>query len=139
MATATELFPWAEKYKIGILFVDVQHKQLVDIINRLHGAMAAGKGKDQLDATLQELIRYTKSHFSAEEKILRSHLYPDLKAHHEEHERLTAAVVEFRRKLANNKIGLSIGVMDFLKDWLGNHILGVDKKYAPFLKSQGVI
>jgi hemerythrin len=138
MATATVLFPWSEKYQVGIGFVDTQHKQLVDIINRLHQAMATGKGKDQLETTLQELIQYTKAHFAAEEKVLESHSYPDFPAHHAEHERLTSVVEEFRRKLANKEVALSVGVMDFLKDWLGNHILGVDKRYAPFLKSQGV-
>jgi len=138
MATATVLFPWSEKYQVGIGFVDTQHKQLVDIINRLHEAMATGKGKEVVGKTLEELIRYTKAHFAAEEKVLQSNAYPDFPAHHAEHERLTSVVVEFQQKLANNEVGLSVGVMGFLKDWLGNHILGVDKKYAPFLKSQGV-
>ena len=138
MAAATVLFPWSDKYQVGIGFVDTQHKQLVDIINRLHEAMATGKGKDWVGKTLEELIRYTKAHFAAEEKVLQSHSYPDFPAHHAEHERLTSVVIEFQQKLAKNEIGLSVGVMGFLKGWLGNHILGVDKKYAPFLKSQGV-
>jgi hypothetical protein len=32
----------------------------------------------------------------------------------------------------------AIEVMEFLKDWLGKHILGSDKKYGPFLNAQGV-
>ena len=140
MATATAaLFPWSEKYRVGIGLVDGQHKQLVDIINQLHQAMASGKGKDVLCKTLEDLIKYTKSHFAAEEGVLQKHGYPDFPAHHAEHERLTGIVVDFHQKLMSNQIGLSVNVMDFLRDWLGNHILGVDKKYAPFLKTQGVV
>jgi len=34
---------------------------------------------------------------------------------------------------------ITVEVMNFLKDWLNNHIIGTDKKYGPFLNSKGVI
>lgn len=37
-----------------------------------------------------------------------------------------------------NQVGLTGEVMDFLKDWFMNHIMGVDQKYAPYLNSRGV-
>jgi len=33
---------------------------------------------------------------------------------------------------------LSLEVMNFLKDWLMNHIQGSDKKYGPYLNSHGI-
>ena len=33
---------------------------------------------------------------------------------------------------------ISIEVMNFLKDWLSNHILGSDKRYGPFLNGKGL-
>ena len=134
-----ELFPWSEKYQVGIGFVDAQHKRLVDIINRLHQGMLAGHGKETVGKTLEELIRYTKAHFAAEEKVLDSCGYPGFPAHRTEHERLTHVVLEFQQKLMSNQLGLSVNVMDFLKDWLGQHILGVDKTYVPHLKGKGVM
>jgi hemerythrin len=32
----------------------------------------------------------------------------------------------------------SMEVMEFLKNWLNDHILGTDKKYGPHLASKGV-
>jgi hemerythrin len=140
MATApNDLFPWSQKYQVGIGFVDAHHKQLVGIINRLHHAMHAGKDKDVLGKTLEELIHHTKSHFAAEEKVLQSSGFPEFPAHRAEHERLAYTVLEFHQKLMNNEIGLTLNVMDFLKDWLGQHILHVDMKYAPYLKKRGVM
>jgi len=37
MATATALlFPWSDTYSVQIGIVDVQHKNLVNIVNQLH-------------------------------------------------------------------------------------------------------
>ena len=137
-APQQELFPWSEKYQVGITFADVQHKQLVDIINRLHQAVVDGKGRMVIGRTLDELIRYTQAHFAAEEKVLQSCGYPDFVALHSEHERLAYAVLEFYQKLMGNEVGMNTYSLGFLKDWLGEEILDVDMKFAPFLKGKGV-
>jgi hemerythrin-like metal-binding protein len=132
------LFPWSEEYYVGIDFADVQHKQLVDIINRLHQALVNGEGRTVIGRTLNQLIRYTKAHFAVEEKILQSCGYPDFLAHRMEHECLTYAVFEFYQKLMSDDVCMTAHSVDFLKDWLGEEILNVDKKFAPFLRSKGV-
>jgi len=33
---------------------------------------------------------------------------------------------------------VNVDLLNFLKSWLQNHILGTDKKYAPFLNGKGV-
>jgi hemerythrin len=137
-APQEDLFPWSEKYQVGITFADVQHKQLVDIINRLHQALVEGKGRVEMGRTLDELIRYTQAHFAAEEKVLQSCGYPDFVAHHSEHERLAYAVLEFYQRLMSHEMVMTTNAVDFLKDWLGEEILDVDMKYAPFLKGKGV-
>jgi len=139
MATATALlFPWSETYSVKIGVVGMQHKNLVNIVNELHQAMVGGKGKEILGQSLTSLIKYTQFHFSTEEKLMQSHHYPDYLAHKAEHEQLTNTVLDFQRKFQSNEIGLTVEVMDFLKDWLGKHILGSDKKYGPYLNSKGV-
>jgi hemerythrin len=139
MATATaQLFPWSDTYSVNIGIIDMQHKNLVSIINDLHQAMAAGHGKDQLGKILSNLIKYTQVHFKTEEKFMESHHYPEYESHKSEHDHLTKTVLDFQRKFQMNEIGLTIQVMEFLKDWLSKHILGCDKRYSPFLNAQGV-
>jgi hemerythrin len=133
-----DLFPWSEKYQVGIAFADVQHKQLVDIINRLHQALVGGKGRMVVGKSLDELIRYTRAHFAAEEKVLQSCGYPDLPAHHAEHELLAYTVLELYQKLMSNETGMTAQAVAFLKDWLTEEILDADLKFAPFLKGKGV-
>jgi hemerythrin len=138
VTTPPLLFPWSEIYSVKIGIVDTQHKNLVNILNELHQAMVGGHGKDKLGQVLSNLIKYTQVHFATEEKLMQAHGYTDFPAHKAEHDQLTSRVLEYRRKFLANEIGLTVEVMDFLKDWLSKHILGSDKKYAPFLNAKGV-
>jgi hemerythrin len=38
----------------------------------------------------------------------------------------------------SHEMVMTTNAVDFLKDWLGEEILDVDMKYAPFLKGKGV-
>jgi hemerythrin-like metal-binding protein len=136
--TTAVLFPWTNAYSVQIGIIDSQHKVLIDLINDLHRAMMARSGKEQIGSTLAGLLKYTKSHFSAEEGILLSNQYPDFSNHKVEHERFIQTIQDFQGKFQRGEIALTIEVMDFLKDWLSKHIMGVDKKYVPHLHSKGV-
>ena len=132
------LFNWSNNYSVGVLEIDSQHKVLVGLINDLHDGMKQGKGKEALGGVLAELVRYTVYHFGFEEKILEGAKYPDLVEHKRTHKDLVAQVQKIKSDYEAGKTVLSMEVMSFLKDWLGNHILGTDKKYSSHLNSKGV-
>lgn len=137
MEIMSEFFPWnKELYSVGVDIIDEQHKKLFSLINKLFDAMKIGKGSSMVGSILDELIEYTKNHFSAEEDYMAKCNYPELKTHRELHIKLTEDIGKIKSKLANNpNSNLSIQTMDFLKDWLNQHIQGVDKKYAPYMKN----
>jgi len=133
MLTETEknvIFPWREAYSVGMPEIDEQHKGLIRLINNLQNAMMEGNGKSVVSGILDDLVRYTHSHFTFEEAVLRRGGYSQLAAHCEEHKRLTAQVIELRDKFKAGKVTISMEVMKFLKDWLAEHILSRDKAYA---------
>ena len=139
MATPSNvLFPWNDSYSVNIGIIDAQHKQLVGAINELHLAMSEGRAKDQLGQILSKLVNYTKGHFATEEKLMESRGYADYAAHKAEHDRLTSTVTDFQRRFMSNEVGLTLEIMEFLKNWLAKHILGSDRKYSPFLNAKGV-
>jgi hemerythrin len=139
MAAATTLFlPWIDAYSVGIGVIDMQHKNLVTIINDLHQAMVSGHGKEELGTILSSLVTYTQVHFKTEETFMESHHYPEAGAHKTQHQQLTRTVLDLQRRFQKNEVGLTVDVMDFLKNWLSKHILGTDKRYSPFLNSKGV-
>ncbi len=132
------LFVWNDSYSTGIREIDAQHKKLVDILNALYDAMSKGQGNQALGKLLDELIKYTVVHFATEERLFKLHGYPDTLAHKREHDELASKVLQLQKDFAAGKVSLSMQVASFLKNWLTNHILGADKKYAPFLSSKGV-
>jgi hemerythrin len=132
------LITWNESFAVNIKQIDEQHKGLVELVNSLHDAMKAGKGNDVMGPILSDLMRYTAIHFSTEEKLFEQFAYPENLRHKMEHDDLTSKVKAFSNDFRSGKLSVTIEVMHFLRDWLRNHILGSDLKYAPFLKNKGV-
>ena len=56
-----------------------------------------------------------------------------------EHERFVEKIESFIRDYQANKLGLSIELMTFLKDWLTNHIMITDKKYTAVFNENGIV
>lgn len=139
MATQTAvLFPWREAYSVHIEIVDSQHKTLVNTFNELHAAIVTGMSREHLGTILSSLIKYAQEHFKTEERLMISTQYPDFPNHKAKHEYFTKTVLDFEAAFMRNEVGLSGEVMEFLKDWFMKHIMGVDQKYAPYLKSKGI-
>jgi len=131
-------FEWKDSYQTGIAKIDGQHRKLVDYLNELYDAMQAGKGKEALDDVFQGLLNYTKTHFAAEEGLMKLYRYPDYETHKDVHDKLAAHVQTLYQQFQAGTISSPIQITNFLKDWLSKHILGTDQKYAPFLKTKGV-
>lgn len=132
------LINWNENLSVKIKSIDDQHKKLITMLNNLHDAMREGKGKEKIGPVLDELVSYTKYHFSYEEDLLKKAGYMELSAHKREHTALTDRVTELQTKFKSGNVAITIETMTFLKDWLNGHILGTDRRYSDFLISKGV-
>lgn len=129
-----ELIKWTDQYKLDIKEIDNQHYGLVIIINELFTLMSEGKAKDKLNDIFDHLTDYTRKHFSTEELVLYKYAYPDLEQHKGEHKKFIEKLEGFKNDFLNKKITISLEVLNFLKDWLLNHILISDKKYAEHVR-----
>ena len=132
------LMTWSDQLSVNIKQVDSQHMKLVELLNNFHEAMKMGKGKETMGKTFSDLLDYTAYHFSAEEDLLKKHDYPAFPGHKKEHEALTKKVTELNQRFSRGDLAITIDTMTFLKNWLSDHIMGSDKKYATFLNGKGV-
>ena len=131
------LFTWNSMYATGIPTIDNQHKKLVELLNALFDGMKSGQGDQAAGKTLDELIKYTITHFSTEEQLFKKYGYPETEAHKKEHENLKTQALKLQSDYRSGKAQITMDVANFLRDWLKNHILQTDKKYAPFLIAKG--
>ena len=135
---AKDYVEWKQEYSVGIDSIDQQHRKLLNLINQLQTAITHSTGEEFEREALDELVDYTKTHFSYEEGLMEENDYPDFKPHKEQHKKM---VEEVERVLAQYQLDQETAMqnaVDFLKGWLINHINGTDKQYSEFLINKGV-
>jgi hemerythrin len=132
------LFEWNNLYGVNVRQIDQQHRRLVDMVNDLDDSIRTGNDDAVLKETLKKLLDYTAYHFVYEEKLLKQHDYSDLARHREEHNTLLWRVLDLRARYEAGEGVKASEVLDFLTQWLKNHILNSDKKYEAFLNFKGV-
>lgn len=136
----SELFiEWDDKYKVNIIEIDAQHKRLFAIYNNLIDAMYQGVGVKELGTALNELLDYTIVHFMTEEGYMEKYRYPELESHRAAHKAFRERVYNLHKDFSEGKPVLTAEVVEYLRDWLKQHVLNVDQRYAPYLKRAGAV
>jgi hemerythrin-like metal-binding protein len=132
------LLTWDQSFSVGIRSIDDQHAALFDSLNELHAAMMKGREKLVTGRLLEDLLAYTRGHFSAEELMLAKAKYPDLAEHCAKHQNLAAQVAEYAERSKRGEAALSVPLIHFLRDWLTNHIQHEDRAYSSWLLQAGM-
>ncbi|MCX8069707.1 MAG: bacteriohemerythrin, partial [Thermodesulfovibrionales bacterium] len=134
-----QFIEWSDVFKVNINKIDEQHRELFRLINGLYDAWKGKKSKDTILSLLNGLINYTATHFKTEEDYFQQYGYPETSTHMEAHKALVKQALELKEKFEKGQISIDIETMNFLKNWLNNHILKIDKKYSNYLNSKGVV
>ena len=129
---------WGPNFSVGIREIDEQHEKLVSMVNKLYAAYQMGKDRDVASMLLDELINYTIYHFNTEERYFDQFGYPEAESHKRIHEELAKKVLRFKDRLDRGETGVARELLNFLKDWLSNHICITDKRYSSFFHEKGL-
>jgi methyl-accepting chemotaxis protein/hemerythrin len=129
---------WDSSFATGISKYDQQHKVLFNMVNDLADAMQQKKSKDAIGRVLNGLAEYTINHFADEERSFAQSHYPEETQHKALHKKLLDQVTELIGKFNAGEPLIAQDVINFLQDWLINHIKGTDKKYGPHLNKNGI-
>ena len=132
------LFTWDKSYSVGVLKIDSQHALLFAILNDLHTAMMKGQAQSLTGPLLHQLADYAQSHFSTEETMMAVADYPGLADHKIKHRELAKQVDDYILRYDKGDITLNLKLLDFLSEWLTNHIRKVDMDYSACLLRHGV-
>lgn len=122
---------FTDEFRTGIELIDTEHQELFHIIERANNLVKSfvADSYDEIMSILEELKNYTKNHFADEEEYMESIHYEGLEAQKRAH----AAFIERLEQIDIYKIDENpqqylSELLDFLLNWLVNHILYSDKK-----------
>ncbi|MGQ1890731.1 bacteriohemerythrin [Thermophagus sp. OGC60D27] len=130
------MIKWKSDYSVNQPNIDQEHQSLFRMLNQFYQGIKDGSSKERLAQLIKGLLEYAQNHFSHEERFMQSIGYPRLQTHRKEHHAFIQKVNEFYDKYSSGRLILSLEVTGFIKDWITNHILNEDKKYADFVLSQ---
>ncbi len=127
---------WNKEYNINISIIDVDHKRFVDIVNKAIIAKQGGKSPEEIQEILNEMIQHAKTHFKTEETYMKEFNYPEYQCHIEEHRDFSLRTNAYLDRVINGDCNIANEILEYLKQWLINHIQGTDKKYLQcFIKN----
>lgn len=126
------MYEMKPEYFTGIELIDDEHKQLFSYANEAYNLLQEEFTPDKYDNIshiLEELRDYTKKHFADEEAYMESINYKRLFTQKIQHQQFIEKLDELDTEHlgeVDDQDSQIRGILDFLTDWLVNHILHVD-------------
>jgi hemerythrin-like metal-binding protein len=99
--TARALKPivWTASFEMGDDGVDAEHRQFIEIVNRLTASIRDNAETSTIAALCDEMVAHSQSHFRSEEAAMARYGYEDVEAHRRDHERLLVEIAQVSREI----------------------------------------
>src|ERR1039457_6723893 len=130
---------WTSGMSVDVKLLDNDHKKLAILINDLHDGVMTGCAREPLDRIFDEIVAYSRTHFSNEERLLEEAGYSGAAAHKHEHSHKIDLVRMMQARFSRGAtLADDLEVLNQLRDWLVNHIQDSDQEFVAHLKAAGV-
>jgi hemerythrin len=131
-------FVWTERYSVNVKILDDHHKKLFALLDQLHQALLERRGREVIGEVIDELLDYTRYHFTEEEKKMETAKCSGIAAQKKAHQDFVKELKNYKEKLDNGMGAfITTNVMKTLNDWLVNHIGRLDKLYSESMNAAG--
>jgi diguanylate cyclase (GGDEF)-like protein/hemerythrin-like metal-binding protein len=118
---------WNEGLSLGVKALDDDHKNLLNIINKLSLAISNDEAQNFIESIFEDLHNYAIDHFHREEELLKKCNCKKLDEHIKQHREFSSKIPELKANLSHSKDSSTAQeVSFFLTDWLFNHIIEED-------------
>jgi hemerythrin-like metal-binding protein len=134
-----EVFTWLPECSVGVKEIDEQHKQLISIMNTLFNSIDDLVGEKTLKDIINQIVAYAQYHFATEEKYFDLFNYEHTEEHKASHKKLLAHVSNFLSLPHKSIKQASLDLLDYLQDWMNEHLLYEDKKYTKCFNEHGLV
>jgi hemerythrin-like metal-binding protein len=118
--------------------IDEEHKKFIDIINKATYVQQYDDSPRAISEVLVEMTAYALEHFNTEETYMINFKYYDYKSHKDEHNNFSKIISNYCIKLMDGEFEIIDEILEYLKQWLVNHIQVTDKKYVVCFNGNGL-
>ena len=129
---------WEDKYSVGVVEIDDQHKRMFTTINELLDSIKTGTTENHIGNVVDSLIKYKIFHFATEEKYFKEFNYEGAASHIAKHQEFNRKLFLLKEKYPTPNAEFAYELIDFLEDWLINHLMVVDQQYVTCFKEHGL-
>lgn len=135
-----DFITWDQSFSVDVKLIDAQHKKLFSILNKLYGVVNKAEGEaEPLENIILELAAYVDFHFKTEERYFEEFGCEDMEEHIRQHKFYEEKIREFNDKYKKGEESVGAEIMNFLKDWISNHIKIKDKEYTGCFHEHGLL
>jgi hemerythrin-like metal-binding protein len=115
------LLHWEDRYSVGIAAVDHEHKELIELVNRLYDQATAQREKEAVIGFFGDLFMAVSAHFALEERFMRERGYDQLTQHKNDHERLLDEIRDIMEDFEASSKFDERALADALDAWFSRH------------------
>lgn len=126
---------WNDSLITGVRQIDLQHQELIELINALEAAHAAGRRQEAIEEELPKLNAYVLFHFGTEGSLMPAADPDHVAAHRRQHAEFADRIAALRQEPAEN-IDLP-ELIAYLNRWLVEHIMKTDRELGRQILAQG--
>jgi len=123
-----KLLTWKPEYSVGIDSVDAEHREMIELLNRVYLEMNEDRNADSVEQCLGDIHAAISSHFALEEQVMKRSGYGEYEAHKEDHERLLDHIRDLMDTYhLDAELGLNL-LQEQLADWFEVHFSTFDAR-----------
>ncbi len=134
---------WDSRLSVGNIYIDIEHKLIISLINALEEVLRHPDEKDSLKFFIDQLYEFANDHFRNEEKLQIKFMFPYYEENKKGHQQLMAEldvikniIYRFVEKAGTSQEEAketSEKVNRLMRDWFVDHIVRSDMKMKGFM------
>jgi hemerythrin-like metal-binding protein len=124
------LLNWRAEYSVNEELLDNHHRQLFSILNTVYENVMNSLEVCSVLPLIDELLEYTRSHFTVEEQHMKDKGYQVIDIHISKHREFTNTIEAMKTHYNGNNLEAAQELMVVLGEWLLQHVLKDDMKYS---------
>jgi hemerythrin-like metal-binding protein len=110
----------------------------VAVLNDLVTTLGKDSGKDVIRSVFDRITDYTIYHFQTEETYFDEFHYEGATEHKAKHAEFKEKFAQIQTDYLTNQVESTFNLVDFLENWLLDHLMNMDKKYVVCFKEHGL-